>query len=43
MAAASLRQPVAVMNSASKRIVHGVARVDGAVEITTAPLSVADL
>jgi flagella basal body P-ring formation protein FlgA len=41
--AASLGQPVAVMNSASKRIVHGVARADGAVEITTAPLSVAGL
>ena len=40
---ASLGQPVAVMNSASKRIVHGVARADGAVEITTAPLSVAGL
>ena len=41
--AASLGQPVSVMNSASKRIVHGVARADGAVEIATAPLSVAGL
>jgi flagella basal body P-ring formation protein FlgA len=41
--AASLGQPVSVLNSASKRIVHGVARTDGAVEVTTAPLSVAGL
>ncbi|HVW93540.1 MAG TPA: flagellar basal body P-ring formation chaperone FlgA [Devosia sp.] len=41
--AASLGDPVAVMNSASKRIVRGVARGNGAVEITAAPTSVAGL
>jgi flagella basal body P-ring formation protein FlgA len=41
--AASLGETVAVMNSASKRIVRGTARADGAVEITTAPTSVAGL
>ena len=41
--AASLGQPVTVLNGASKRMVHGIARADGAVEVTTAPLSVAGL
>ncbi|MDR3471962.1 MAG: flagellar basal body P-ring formation chaperone FlgA [Devosia sp.] len=41
--AASLGQPVAVMNAISKRIVHGVARADGAVEVTAGPTSVAGL
>lgn len=41
--AASLGQPVAVLNTASKRVVHGIARADGAVEIAAAPLSVAGL
>ena len=41
--AASLGQQVAVLNSTSKKIIHGTARADGAVEITTAPLSVAGL
>ena len=41
--AASLGQPVAVLNSTSKKIVHGIARADGAVEVTTAPVSVAGL
>ena len=41
--AASLGQPVAVLNAASKKIVHGTARADGAVEITATPLSVAGL
>ena len=41
--AASLGQPVAVMNAVSKKLVHGIARADGAVEISTMPLSVAGL
>ncbi|MEO8884209.1 MAG: flagellar basal body P-ring formation chaperone FlgA, partial [Devosia sp.] len=41
--AASLGQQVAVLNSTSKKIIHGTARADGAVEITTAPMSVAGL
>jgi flagella basal body P-ring formation protein FlgA len=41
--AASLGQPVSVMNAASKKIVHGIARADGAVEVSAAPLSVAGL
>lgn len=41
--AASLGQAVAVLNPISKKIIHGTARADGAVEITTAPLSVAGL
>jgi flagella basal body P-ring formation protein FlgA len=41
--AASLGQPVAVMNAASKKIVHGIARSDGAVEVSASPLSVAGL
>lgn len=41
--AAALGEPVAVMNAASKRIVRGIARADGAVEITAAPASVAGL
>jgi flagella basal body P-ring formation protein FlgA len=41
--AASLGEPVSVLNTASKRLVHGVARADGAVEVTAAPVSVAGL
>jgi flagella basal body P-ring formation protein FlgA len=41
--AASLGQPVAVLNTMSKRVVHGIARAGGAVEIATSPLSVAGL
>jgi flagella basal body P-ring formation protein FlgA len=41
--AASLGQSVAVLNSTSKKIIHGTARADGAVEITTAPMIVAGL
>jgi flagellar basal body P-ring formation protein FlgA len=41
--AASLGQPVAVMNSISKKIVRGVARADGAVEVTAGPTNVAGL
>jgi flagella basal body P-ring formation protein FlgA len=41
--AASLGQPVAVLNLTSKKVVHGVARADGAVEIPVTPLSVAGL
>jgi flagella basal body P-ring formation protein FlgA len=41
--AASLGQPVAVLNASSKKLVHGVARADGAVEVTAGPTSVAGL
>lgn len=41
--AASLGQPVGVLNPLSKKIVHGVARADGAVEVTMGPVSVAGL
>jgi flagella basal body P-ring formation protein FlgA len=40
---ASLGQPVSVMNAVSKKMVRGVARADGAVEVTTGPVSVAGL
>jgi len=41
--AASLGEPVTVMNASSKKMVHGVARADGAVEVTTGPTNVAGL
>jgi flagella basal body P-ring formation protein FlgA len=41
--AASLGQPVAVLNAISKKVIHGVARSDGGVEIAAMPLSVAGL
>ena len=41
--AASLGEPVTVLNTASKKMVHGIARADGAVEVTTGPTSVAGL
>jgi flagella basal body P-ring formation protein FlgA len=41
--AASQGQPVAVLNFASKKVLHGTALSNGAVEISTDPLSVAGL
>ena len=41
--AASLGEPVAVLNATSKKLVHGIARADGAVEVTAGPTSVAGL
>jgi len=40
---ASLGQPVSVLNAVSKKMVHGTARADGAVEVTTGPTNVAGL
>jgi flagella basal body P-ring formation protein FlgA len=41
--AASVGEPVAVLNTVSNHVVHGIARADGAVEISSGPLSVAGL
>jgi flagella basal body P-ring formation protein FlgA len=41
--AASAGESVAVLNTLSKRVLHGVARPDGAVEMAAAPVSVAGL
>jgi flagella basal body P-ring formation protein FlgA len=41
--AASLGQPVSVLNASSKKMVHGVARADGAVEVSLAPQNIAGL
>ena len=43
MNAASLGQPVAVMNATSKKIIRGLARADGAVEVSAGPTNVAGL
>ena len=41
--AASVGEPVAVLNTISNHVVHGIARSDGSVEISSGPLSVAGL
>ncbi len=40
---ASVGETVAVLNTISKRVVHGIANADGSVEISATPLSVAGL
>jgi|GEM_PF-775681 len=41
--AASLGEPVQVMNAMSKKIIRGIARADGAVEVSVGPTDVAGL
>jgi len=41
--AASLNQPVSVLNPMSRKVLHGVAAADGTVIVTSAPQAVAGL